>query len=109
MANRTEPVEGYKLEICKKIDNYLNETGMSNKDFGAIFGVSEGNVRRWRNCIGSLDINQLVILAKFWKVSIDELIGLDSINSLSSLELERLRKLRENPTLADLVDNYSRK
>ena len=109
MANRTEPVEGYKLIICNKIDEYLKSNKVSNKEFGEIFGVTEGAVRRWRTGIGALDINQIVKLCEYWKISIYELLDINDPSNLSDVEKERLNKIRENPVLADIIDNYSRK
>lgn len=76
MGSKAKPVEGYKLIICKKIDKYLTETGMYNKDFGALFGVTEGNVRAWRTGKTALDVNQVVILMEFWNVSFEELVDI---------------------------------
>ena len=76
MGNKTKPVDGYKLIICKKIDNYLKDTGMSNKDFGALFNVTEGNVRSWRACRTAMDINQVAQLMKLWNVSFEELVDI---------------------------------
>ena len=104
MANRTEPVEGYKLIICKKIDEYLKKTGMSNKDFGNIFNVGESNVRRWRTCIGALDINQIVKLCEYWDITLYELLDIKDPYNLSDIDKERLRKISDNSSLADIID-----
>ena len=109
MANRTEPVDGYKLVICNKIDKYLKDNKVSNKDFGEVFDVTEGAVRRWRTGIGSLDINQIVKLCEYWKISLYELLDINDPSNLSEVDKERLRKIMENPALADIIDNYSRK
>ena len=76
MGNKTKPIEGYKLIICKKVDEYLKKTGISNKEFGALFGVGESNVRSWRTCHTSLDINQVAILMKLWNVTFEELVDI---------------------------------
>lgn len=104
-----EYMSGYKLVIAKKIDTYLTKTKMSNKDFGDIFGVTEANVRKWRKLEGALNIDQIVILCKFWKISLNQLLDIEDENQLSEIDKERLRKIKENPTLADIVDNYSKK
>jgi len=109
MANRVEPVEGYKLVICKKIDNYLNTSKMTNKQFGEVFGVTEGAVRRWRSGIGALDINQIVKLCEYWNITLYELLDIKDPLNLSDEDKQRLRKIKDNPTLADLIDNYSKK
>lgn len=106
---KQEFMTGYKLVIAYKIDKYLNETHITNCEFGKIFNVDESTIRRWRKAQSALDINQVVLLAKHWNISVDELLGLDTINSLPSKDRERLRKLEENPELALVVDNFSRK
>ena len=102
-------VDGYKLIICKKIDEYLTKTKMLNKDFGALFNVTEANVRRWRKGQGALNINQIVKLCEYWNITLYELLDIKDPLNLSEIDIERLRKLRENPDLANVVDNYSRK
>ena len=49
---------------------------MYNKDFGALFGVTEGNVRAWRTGKTALDINQVVILMEFWNITFEELVDI---------------------------------
>lgn len=106
---KEEFMTGYKLTIAEKIDKYLNDTHTTNSEFGKVFNVDESTIRRWRKAQSALDINQIVLLAKHWNISVDELLGLETINSLSSIERERLRKLEENPELALVVDNFTRK
>lgn len=108
MANRVEPVEGYKLVICKKIDNYIKEHKISNKDFGEVFNVTEGAVRRWRTGIGALDINQIVKLCEYWNITIYELLDIKDPLNLSEIDIERLRKINEYSDLASVIDNYKK-
>lgn len=109
MALRTEPVEGYKLVISKKLDEYLKEHKITNRKFGEVFNVTEGTVRYWRSGLGSMDINQIVKLCEYWNISLYELLDIKDPSSLSPLDRERLRKIEENPALADIIDNYSKK
>ena len=104
MADRIEPVIGFKLVIDEKIDRFLRENKISNKEFGEVFGVTEGAVRRWRNKIGALDINQIVKLCQYWNISLYELLDIKDPSNLSELDKERLRKIEANPSLADIID-----
>ena len=109
MAERNNDyMSGYKLIIAQKIDKYLTETKMSNKDFGELFGVTEANVRKWRKLEGALNIDQIVTLCKFWGISINQLLNIEDENQLSEIDKERLRKIKDNPALADIVDNYKK-
>ncbi len=109
MAERNNDyMSGYKLIIAQKIDKYLTETKMSNKDFGELFGVTEANVRKWRKLEGALNIDQIVTLCKFWDISINQLLNIEDENQLSEIDKERLRKIKDNPALADIVDNYKK-
>ena len=74
MGNKTKPVDGAKATVAGKIDKYLKENNITNKEFGALFGVSESNVRHWRTGETSLDINQLVRLAEIWKTTPNEIL-----------------------------------
>ena len=108
IEKNTDYMSGYKLIIAKKIDTYLTDSKMSNKDFGELFGVTEANVRKWRKLEGALNIDQIVTLCKFWKISINQLLDIDDENELSEIDKERLRKIKENPELATVIDNYKK-
>lgn len=104
MADKS--MSGYKVKVSEFINNYLEETNKSNKEFGELFGVDESTVRRWRKSQGALDINQLGILADYLNISVDQIMGRLNENSLSDIQRERLRKLEANESLADIVDKY---
>ncbi len=106
---KMENMVGYKLIIANKINEYLNETHITNSEFGKLFNVDESTIRRWRKGQTALDINQIVLFANILNISVDELLGLETTNSLSSINRERLRKMEENPELSLVVDNFSRK
>ena len=106
---KEENMLDYKLIIANKIDKYLNDTHTTNSEFGKLFNVDESTIRRWRKAQTALDINQIVKFADILNVSIDELLGLQTLNSISSINRERLRKLDENPELSLVIDNFSRK
>lgn len=97
-------VDGYKLIICKKIDSFLSTHKVTNKDFGLVFGVSEGMVRHWRNGKGSMDINQIVKLCDYWNITLYELLDIKDPYNLSDIDKERLRKISDNSSLADIID-----
>lgn len=109
MALRTEPVEGYKLVISKKLDEYLQSHKITNKEFGEVFNVTEGAIRYWRSGLCSMDINKIVKLCEYWNITIYELLDIKDPSSLSPLDRARLRKINDNPALADIIDNYSKK
>ena len=97
-------VDGYKLIICNKIDKFLSENKITNKEFGLVFNVSEGMVRHWRCGKGSLDINQIVKLCEYWNITLYELLDIKDPYNLSVIDKERLRKIEENESLRNLID-----
>ena len=47
-------------------------------------------------------------ICKFFNVTLYEFLGIKDPSQLTPLDRERLRKINENPTLADIIDNYKK-
>ena len=103
-----ELVDGYKLVIANKLDKFLKENKVTNKEFGAALGVTEGAVRRWRTGLGAMDINQIIKLCEYWNITLYELLDIKDPLNLTDADIERLRKLKEYPELATVIDNYKK-
>ena len=60
-------------DILKKL---RNELGIGQVELAKAVGVSKGVISLWENGLREPNMYSLIMLAKFFKISIDELVGL---------------------------------
>lgn len=69
------------MEYQNKFKNNLKELRLSNKlgqvELAKALGVSKGVISLWENGQREPTMYSLILLAKFFAVSIDELVGLE--------------------------------
>lgn len=53
------------------------EKNLGQVELAKAIGVSKGVISLWENGLREPNMNSLILLAKFFKVSIDELVGLN--------------------------------
>lgn len=53
------------------------EKGLGQVELAKAIGVSKGVISLWENGLREPNMYSLILLAKFFKVSIDELVGLN--------------------------------
>ena len=64
-----------EINIGKKINLKRKEKGMTQEELANYMGVSKAAISKWESGQSYPDITLLPILATFFNVSIDELIG----------------------------------
>ena len=68
------------MEYTNKFKENLKELRLEKKlgqvEFAKAVGVSKGVVSLWENGLREPNMHSLIILAKFFNISIDELVGL---------------------------------
>ncbi len=69
------------MEYQNKFKNNLKELRLE-KELGQVelakaIGVSKGVISLWENGLREPNMNSLIILAKFFNITIDELVGLN--------------------------------
>ena len=61
-------------------DNLKNlrlEAGLGQVEFAKCLGVSKGVISLWENGLREPTMSSLILISKFFKISIDELIGIE--------------------------------
>ena len=63
------------MELGKTIKELRNRKGIKQDDFASAVGVSVQTVSRWENDVNVPDLSMLPILAKYFNVTTDYLLG----------------------------------
>ena len=70
------------MDCCKNFAERLKELrqekGLSIQALARNVGIGSSSISRWENCQADVKGYQLVILAKFFSVTIDYLMGLEN-------------------------------
>lgn len=66
-----------KLRISENIKNLRKDKNISQETFAEILGVTCQSVSRWENEICYPDIELIPIIADYFNVSVDYLLGVD--------------------------------
>ena len=74
------------IEIANKLQKLRKENGYSQEELADKLGISRQAVSKWERAESSPDTDNLIILAKLYNVSLDELLSTD----------ETIDELREN-------------
>ena len=64
-------------KFCEKLKELRIEKNLSIDALSKETGISSSSICRWELCQADIKATQLIILAKFFKVSTDYLLGLD--------------------------------
>ncbi len=63
--------------FAERLKELRLEEGLSTKKLGKLIGVSDVAISRWERCERIPNIESLVAIAKYFKVSADYLCGLE--------------------------------
>lgn len=77
-----------KLNIGENITRLRHSRGVTQEALADFVGVTKGSVSKWENHQSMPDVSLLPLLAAFFDVSIDELIGYEA-----QLDREQIRKI----------------
>lgn len=70
-----------ELTIGKKLKNLRRERELTQEELAAHLGISFQAVRKWERDEGYPDITMLPVLAKYFGVTADALLGMDEIEA----------------------------
>ncbi len=95
------------LTIGEKIKKLRRERDLTQEEVAAHMGISFQAISKWERGDGYPDITMLPALSNYFKISVDELIGMDEITSAKRLEEinqawnenRKLKKHKENVAL----------
>lgn len=100
------------IEIANRLRQMRNKNNLSQEELAAKMGVSRQAVSKWERAEASPDTENLILLAKLYGVSIDELLNADSSapsgNSGISLKKDDYGYKNE-PVREAVPENYTEK
>lgn len=67
---------GYENKFKDNLKELRLEKGLGQVELAKEIGVSKGVISLWENGLREPNMYSLILLAKFFKVTIDELVGL---------------------------------
>ena len=75
-----------KIKIGESIYNLRKSKKITQEQLGEYVGVSKGAISKWESGVSYPDIEMLPVLARFFSVSIDELLKFNSVISEEAME-----------------------
>ena len=67
--------EGRKMTLEEQIKHYRKQAGLSQEKMAEKIGVSRQAITKWENGTGTPDIANLMAIADFFQISVDELLS----------------------------------
>ena len=85
------------LKIGEQIALLRKGKGLTQEELGQLFGVTNQTISKWEAGICCPDIQLLPEIAHYFGVSIDTLMGVQSVNTYSNLYLQIKRLFEQTP------------
>ncbi len=101
------------MELCENIRKIRKSKGMTQEELAEAIGITSASVSKWETGQSAPELSMLVVLADFFEVSVDALLGhgvkaerqKEMLDTLAALARER--QFGEAQTLAEkLLRNY---
>ena len=67
----------YENKFKDNLKELRTERGLGQVELANAIGVSKGVISLWENGLREPNMYSLIVIAKFFKISIDELVGLN--------------------------------
>lgn len=74
------------MNISKQLKNYRKELNISQEELAEIIHVSRPTISNWENGKSYPDLQSLLLLSDYFKISLDELVKGDVVNMKNELE-----------------------
>lgn len=100
--NSTE--ENTMLKLGENLKKFRLQRELTQEQLADILGVSAQAVSRWENGTTYPDITLLPVIASYFEITLDELMGIDSFKSEEQLK-ELLGQLEENGSKGLIYEN----
>ena len=87
------------------------EANLTQKQLAEKIGNMQRNISNWEQGVSQPDLPTLIVLADFFKVSLDELCGREPTNVSSAKEIMLLRKINrltsdQKTAITKLIDSF---
>lgn len=64
-------------KFCERLKELRTDKGLSTKKLGELTGFGNSTISRWETGVNDITSDNLIILAKFFGVTVDFLLGLE--------------------------------
>ena len=64
-------------KFCERLKELRTDRGLSTKRLGELTGFGNSTISRWETGVNDITSDNLIILARFFSVSVDYLLGLE--------------------------------
>ena len=75
------------MNIGEQINNLRKQHGLSQDDFANLFNVSRQTISNWENGKSYPDLEMIIKVSDYFKISIDELLKNDKYNVSNAIKL----------------------
>ncbi len=88
------------MNISKQLKNYRKEFNISQEELSEIIHVSRQTISNWENGKSYPDLQSLLLLSEYFKISLDELVKGDVASMKNELERKELYKLSQGMSIS---------
>jgi len=81
------------MNISKQLKNYRKEFNISQETLAEVIHVSRQTISNWENDKSYPDLQSLILLSDYFKVSLDELVKGDVVKMKTELKMSEINKL----------------
>ncbi|MBD5131144.1 MAG: helix-turn-helix transcriptional regulator [Clostridiales bacterium] len=74
-------IYGDKMNIGEELKYHRQKANLSQRELAKLIGISQQNISRWENNEVEPSISSLIVLADYYGITLDELIGRDTNNN----------------------------
>ena len=93
------------MNIGEQINNLRKQHGLSQDDFANLFNVSRQTISNWENGKSYPDLEMIIKVSDYFKISIDELLKND-VQTVKKLIMKKRQKRSTNRYSQCLSFNY---
>lgn len=80
------------MNISNQLKNYRKKLNISQEEFAEVVHVSRQTISNWENDKSYPDIQSLVLISEYFKISLDELVKGDVASMKNQLDLNEMNK-----------------
>lgn len=91
------------MNISNQLRNYRKKLNISQEELAEVVHVSRQTISNWENNKSYPDLQSLVLISEYFKISLDELVKGDIVNMKSQLERNEMIKYANGMGIASVL------